>query len=177
MRKLAATAAIVLALGLAGCGSSGDDATTTTNAATPETTATTLADTTTTEAETTTTTEGTAPAGDGELPSYEDVKALYLETVNDVDRASCDEGPTEDKKVGAGGDYVRFMCKSLARFDYVSSADAYADNFEAATDDLMGRAVFHIPGVAYVKPAGANDTLAPAIQEACGCGEVLGPES
>ncbi|GAA1534479.1 hypothetical protein GCM10009788_41680 [Nocardioides humi] len=117
-------------------------------------------------------------AATGGLPSYEEVKTLWLASTSDGDRTSCETKPTEDKSIFTpnDGEYIRFLCASLPRFDYVTGAENYADNFEAATSDLVGRAVFHIPGEAYVKPAGANVDLAPAIQAACGCGEVVGPE-
>lgn len=115
----------------------------------------------------------------GEMPSYDEVKALWMANTSDTDRTSCETQETEDKDVYTtnDGDYIRFVCANFERFDYVTGADNYADNFEAATRDLMGRAVFHIPGEAYVKPAGANTDLATAIQEACGCGEVVGPDN
>lgn len=177
MRRLALTAASALILlTSAACGSDDDpdSADDPTSAPTSEATS----DPTSASTQETGTTSAAADpdAADG-LPSYDEVKALWLASTSEGDRASCESGDTEDKSIGssADGEYLRFVCNGITRFDYVVGADNYADNFTAASADLTGRAVFHIPGEAYVKPAGANVDLAPSIQAACGCGEVVGP--
>ncbi|QSR26629.1 hypothetical protein CFH99_13435 [Nocardioides aromaticivorans] len=181
MRRLATTSVTVLfLLASAACGSEdGDAAEDPTSEATSQGTPDPTSDPTSPPAGSSDDTGAADPGAAGELPSYEEVKALWLASTSDGDRTSCETGETEDKSIGssADGEYVRFVCAGIPRFDYVVGADNYADNFAAATDDLVGRAVFHIPGEAYVKTTGSNVDLAPAIQAACGCGEVLGPES
>lgn len=181
MRRLALTAASALILlTAAACGSDDDagSADDPTSAPTTEATPDSTPDPTSAATEETgTTSAGADPDAAGELPSYDEVKALWLASTSEGDRASCESGDTEDKSIGSSGDgeYLRFVCNGITRFDYVVGADNYADNFAAASADLTGRAVFHLPGEAYVKPAGANVDLAPAIRDACGCGEVVGP--
>lgn len=177
MRRLASLGIIgLLLVTTAACGSEDDEAADSTP--TQETSATPTPSPTEQATEAESTEAGQSAAAAGEIPSYDEVKTLWLANTTDGDRASCETKPTEDKKIFTSndGEYIRYFCASLARFDYVTGAENYAENFEAATEDLVGRAVFHIPGQAYVKPAGANVDLAPAIQEACGCGEVVGPE-
>ncbi|SJM61778.1 hypothetical protein [Gulosibacter sp. 10] len=121
--------------------------------------------------------EGAEPAGD--LPTYEQAKDAWVETTSEGDRESCETGETEDMDVYTtnDGDFIRYLCNDIPRFSYVTGADNYADNFDAMTDFLMGTAVFHVPGEMIISPTGANDEMAYVIQEACGCGEVLGPEN
>lgn len=121
--------------------------------------------------------DGAEPAGD--LPTYEQAKDAWVETTSEGDRESCETGETEDMEVYTtnDGDFIRYLCNDIPRFSYVTGADNYADNFDAMTDFLMGTAVFHVPGEMIISPTGANDEMAYAIQEACGCGEVLGPEN
>ncbi|MDT0203020.1 hypothetical protein [Nocardioides sp. AE5] len=164
MRRLASLAtALTIALTLAACGSEDDDEPA--GQSTPVT------------SESPRSQKSATPEPSGELPSYDEVKAIWLEHTSEGDRTSCETNETEDRSIrgAADGEYLRFLCASLPRFDYVIGADNYAANFTSASRDLAGRAVFHIPGEAYVAPAGANTELAVAIQTACGCGEVLGP--
>lgn len=181
MRRLATTSVTaLLLLASAACGSDdGDAAEDPTSEPTSQAPSDPTSDATSPSPESSGTTDAVDPGAAGELPSYEEVKALWLASTSDGDRTSCETGETEDKSIGssADGEYVRFVCAGIARFDYVVGAENYEDNFAAATDDLVGRAVFHIPGEAYVKTTGSNVELAPAIKDACGCGEVLGPES
>lgn len=177
MRRLALTATTALILlTSAACGSDDDAGAADDPTSEPTSEATSDATSVPTE-ETDPTSSGADPEAAGALPSYDEVKALWLASTSEGDRTSCESGDTEDKSIGssAEGEYLRFVCNGITRFDYVVGADNYADNFAAASGDLTGRAVFHVPGEAYVKPAGANVDLAPAIQAACGCGEVVGP--
>ena len=138
-------------------------------------------ETTATEDDTTTTTAAAAAPRRSieDLPSIQETTKIYLDNVSDGDRESCEEGPTETRDIYTpqGDTYLRFVCAGSERFTYVVGAEAYEENFETVSDNLMGRAVFHIPGEAFISPAGANDEFAQAIQDACGCGEVVGPEN
>lgn len=191
MSKLSSLAlAGLLTVALVGCSEGGDDGASTPTTADPgtttivdEPTTTTEAvdETTTTEDDTTTTTSGDTDTSGSidDLPTIQETTKIYLDNVSDRDRESCEEGPTETRDIYTplGDTYLRFVCAGSERFTYVVGAEAYEENFEAVSDNLMGRAVFHIPGEAFISPAGANDEFAQAIQDACGCGEVVGPEN
>lgn len=113
-------------------------------------------------------------AATGEMPTYDEVKAIYLATTDETSQASCASGSQDvDVATAPGETYTRFVCGDIERFDYVVGAEAYADNYPTAIENDGYRAVFHVPGEMYVKPSGANEDLAPAIAEACGCGEVV----
>lgn len=114
----------------------------------------------------------TAPAGD--LPSYDEVKALYLELADDATLASCADGGADVEVPAAPGEtYTRFTCGDIERFDYVLGAETYADNYPSMTEPTAYKAVFHVPGQLVVDPSGSDEDLAPAIRSACGCGEVV----
>jgi hypothetical protein len=184
-------AAACLSIAAVSCSSSGgsDDAATTSTApsttevatteATPTTeTATTEADTTTTDAGTATTDGTTTGPLEGMAPTVDEAITIYLDTASDAQTASCKSGGVDQRKLSApsGEQQIRVTCGGIARFLYVNGTATYAKEFAASTKDLTYKKAWHLGEQAYIVPSGEDTTFAPAIQAACGCGEVIGGE-